>query len=151
MFSVRLTQTATDRQLFRLGLRSCTPFTPKTTPQLPAGNVRQNLHGARKTPVKNKKQQPYGHILDWRREPVHNQITNNNNQFICTRIYEQGCVAIVPNGRLTFFVFFKKLLESIAKVTGGMYVMVHNMEELSTFFKRQVLLSRFIGQFSHGE
>ncbi|KAJ7374838.1 hypothetical protein OS493_005190 [Desmophyllum pertusum] len=43
----------------------------------------------------------------------------------------------------------KKLLESIAKVTGGMYVMVHNMEELSTFFKRQVLLSRFIGQFSH--
>ncbi len=29
--------------------------------------------------------------------------------------------------------------------------MVHNMEELSTFFKRQVLLSRFIGQFAHGE
>lgn len=32
-----------------------------------------------------------------------------------------------------------------------MYVMVQNMDELSTFFKRQVLLSRFIAQFSHGE
>ncbi|XP_078367292.1 uncharacterized protein LOC144651237 isoform X1 [Oculina patagonica] len=43
----------------------------------------------------------------------------------------------------------KKLLASIAQTTGGMYVMVHNMDELSTFFKRQVLLSRFIGQFAH--
>lgn len=43
----------------------------------------------------------------------------------------------------------KKLLESIAKVTGGMHVMVQNMDELSTFFKRQVLLSRFIAQFAH--
>ena len=45
----------------------------------------------------------------------------------------------------------KKLLESIAKTTGGMHVMVHNMDELSTFFKRQVLLSRFIAQTAHGE
>jgi len=45
----------------------------------------------------------------------------------------------------------QKLLESIAQVTGGMYVMVQNMGELSTFFKRQVLLSRFIAQFAHGE
>lgn len=43
----------------------------------------------------------------------------------------------------------QKLLASIAQTTGGMYVMVQNMEELSTFFKRQVLLSRFIAQFSH--
>lgn len=43
----------------------------------------------------------------------------------------------------------KKLLENIAKVTGGMYVMVHNMSELSTFFRRQVLLSRFIAKFAH--
>ena len=45
----------------------------------------------------------------------------------------------------------KKLLESIAQTTGGMHVMVHNMDELSTFFKRQVLLSRFIAQTAHGE
>ena len=45
----------------------------------------------------------------------------------------------------------KKLLESIAQTTGGMYVMVHNMDELSTFFRRQVLLSRFIAQTAHGE
>lgn len=45
----------------------------------------------------------------------------------------------------------KKLLENIAKVTGGMYVMVHNMSELSTFFRRQVLLSRFIAKFAHGK
>ncbi|CAH3022624.1 unnamed protein product [Porites evermanni] len=43
----------------------------------------------------------------------------------------------------------KKLLESIAEVTGGMYVMVQDMQELSTFFKRQVLLSRFIAKFAH--
>lgn len=42
----------------------------------------------------------------------------------------------------------KKLLEGIAKLTKGMYVMVENMSELSTFFRRQVLLSRFIMQFS---
>ena len=29
--------------------------------------------------------------------------------------------------------------------------MVHNMDGLSTFFKRQVLLSRFIAQFAHGK
>ena len=45
----------------------------------------------------------------------------------------------------------KKLLESIAQTTGGMYAMVHNMGELSTFFRRQVLLSRFIAQTAHGE
>lgn len=45
----------------------------------------------------------------------------------------------------------KKLLESIANTTGGMHVMVHNMDELSTFFRRQVLLSRFIAQTAHGE
>lgn len=45
----------------------------------------------------------------------------------------------------------KELLESIAKTTGGMHVMVHNMDELSTFFRRQVLLSRFIAQTAHGE
>lgn len=49
------------------------------------------------------------------------------------------------------FSFWKKLLESIAQVTGGMYVMVQNMDELSTFFKRQVLLSRFIAKFAHGK
>lgn len=43
----------------------------------------------------------------------------------------------------------KRLLESIAQTTGGMYAMVHNMDGLSTFFKRQVLLSRFIAQFAH--
>lgn len=43
----------------------------------------------------------------------------------------------------------KELLESIAKVTGGMFVMVQNMHELSTFFRRQVLLSRFIAKFAH--
>lgn len=32
-----------------------------------------------------------------------------------------------------------------------MYVMVQDMQELSTFFKRQVLLSRFIAKFAHGE
>ncbi|CAH3022623.1 unnamed protein product [Porites evermanni] len=32
-----------------------------------------------------------------------------------------------------------------------MYVMVQNMHELSTFFRRQVLLSRFIAKFAHGE
>jgi len=42
-------------------------------------------------------------------------------------------------------------LEKIAEVTGGMYVMVQDMNELSTFFKRQVLLSRFIAKFAHGE
>ena len=45
----------------------------------------------------------------------------------------------------------QKLLENIAQKTGGMHVMVHNMDELSTFFKRQVLLSRFIAQTAHGE
>ena len=45
----------------------------------------------------------------------------------------------------------KRLLESIAQTTGGMYVMVHNMDGLSTFFRRQVLLSRFIAQFAHGK
>ncbi|KAK2554404.1 E3 ubiquitin-protein ligase MIB2 [Acropora cervicornis] len=43
----------------------------------------------------------------------------------------------------------KDLLEKIAEVTGGMYVMVQDMNELSTFFKRQVLLSRFIAKFAH--
>lgn len=42
-------------------------------------------------------------------------------------------------------------MEKIAEVTGGMYVMVQDMNELSTFFKRQVLLSRFIAKFAHGE
>lgn len=42
-------------------------------------------------------------------------------------------------------------MEKIAEVTGGMYVMVQDMNELSTFFKRQVLLSRFIAKFAHGK
>ena len=50
-----------------------------------------------------------------------------------------------------FLSFLKKLLASIAQTTGGMYVMVQNMDELSTFFKRQVLLSRFIAKFAHGK
>ena len=52
---------------------------------------------------------------------------------------------------LGFYLTFKRLLESIAETTGGMYAMVHNMDGLSTFFKRQVLLSRFIAQFAHGK
>lgn len=52
---------------------------------------------------------------------------------------------------LGWYFVMKKLLESIAQTTGGMYVMVHNMDELSTFFRRQVLLSRFIAQTAHGE
>ncbi|XP_028390869.1 uncharacterized protein LOC114515772 [Dendronephthya gigantea] len=43
----------------------------------------------------------------------------------------------------------KKLLEGIAKITKGMFTMVDSMEELSTFFRRQVILSRFVAQFSH--
>ena len=42
---------------------------------------------------------------------------------------------------LTFY-YLKQLLEKIAQTTGGMYVLVENMDELSTFFKRQVLRSR---------
>lgn len=52
---------------------------------------------------------------------------------------------------LGWYFVMKELLESIAKTTGGMHVMVHNMDELSTFFRRQVLLSRFIAQTAHGE
>lgn len=61
-------------------------------------------------------------------------------------------------GQVDMFLFFflifyylKQLLEKIAQTTGGMYVMVQNMDELSTFFKRQVLLSRFIAQTAHGK
>ncbi|CAB3980321.1 E3 ubiquitin- ligase HERC2 [Paramuricea clavata] len=43
----------------------------------------------------------------------------------------------------------RKLLEGIAKITKGMFTMVDSMEELSTFFRRQVILSRFVAQFSH--
>ncbi|XP_046850294.1 uncharacterized protein LOC124443806 [Xenia sp. Carnegie-2017] len=43
----------------------------------------------------------------------------------------------------------KKLLEGIAKITKGMFKMVGDMEELSTFFRRQVMLSRFAAKFSH--
>lgn len=43
----------------------------------------------------------------------------------------------------------RNLLEGIAKITKGMFTMVDSMEELSTFFRRQVILSRFVAQFSH--
>lgn len=52
---------------------------------------------------------------------------------------------------LGFYLSQQRLLESIAQTTGGMYAMVHNMDGLSTFFRRQVLLSRFIAKFAHGE
>lgn len=41
-----------------------------------------------------------------------------------------------------------ELLQLIAKITNGMYSIVNNMEELSTFFKRQVLLIRFAAKFA---
>jgi hypothetical protein len=41
-----------------------------------------------------------------------------------------------------------ELLEAIAKITNGMYVIVGNVTELSTFFRRQVLLIRFAMQFA---
>ncbi|KAL5470923.1 hypothetical protein EMCRGX_G028982 [Ephydatia muelleri] len=40
------------------------------------------------------------------------------------------------------------LLQLIAKITNGMYAIVDNVEELSTFFKRQVLLIRFAAKFA---
>jgi hypothetical protein len=43
-----------------------------------------------------------------------------------------------------------ELLEAIAKITNGMYVIVGNVTELSTFFRRQVLLIRFAMQFAAG-
>ncbi|XP_070574612.1 uncharacterized protein [Ptychodera flava] len=41
-----------------------------------------------------------------------------------------------------------ELLGAIAKLTNGMFVVVDNVEELSTFFKRQVLLIRFAAKFA---
>jgi len=40
------------------------------------------------------------------------------------------------------------LLQAIAKLTNGMYVIVGNISELSTFFRRQVLLIRFAAKFA---
>ncbi|XP_006811375.1 uncharacterized protein LOC102801576 [Saccoglossus kowalevskii] len=40
-----------------------------------------------------------------------------------------------------------ELLQAIAKLTNGMFVVVDNVEELSGFFKRQVLLIRFATKF----
>ncbi|XP_065843372.1 uncharacterized protein [Oscarella lobularis] len=40
------------------------------------------------------------------------------------------------------------LLDEIATVTKGMFVIVQNIEELSSFFKRQVLLIRFAAKFA---
>jgi hypothetical protein len=42
------------------------------------------------------------------------------------------------------------LLQTIAKLTNGMYVVVGNIAELSTFFRRQVLLIRFAAKFASG-
>ena len=74
----------------------------------------------------------------------------------CTYVYvcEGDWVRLILLFQLScwfIFLYYQKLLEGIAKITNGMYVMVQNMEELSTFFRRQVLLSRFIGQFTHGK
>ncbi|XP_077982613.1 uncharacterized protein LOC144437539 [Glandiceps talaboti] len=41
-----------------------------------------------------------------------------------------------------------ELLGAVAKLTNGMFVQVDNVEELSTFFKRQVLLIRFAAKFA---
>lgn len=60
-------------------------------------------------------------------------------------------IPLKTHNSLGVYLSQQRLLESIAQTTGGMYVMVHNMDGLSTFFRRQVLLSRFIAKFAHGE
>jgi hypothetical protein len=42
----------------------------------------------------------------------------------------------------------EELLQAITKLTNGMYVVVGNISELSTFFRRQVLLTRFAATFA---
>jgi hypothetical protein len=42
------------------------------------------------------------------------------------------------------------LLQAIAKLTNGMYVVVGNIAELSTFFRRRVLLIGFAAKFASG-
>jgi hypothetical protein len=44
----------------------------------------------------------------------------------------------------------EELLQAITKLTNGMYVVVGNISELSTFFRRQVLLTRFAATFASG-